>query len=158
LPATHVASLILPPSSPHTRADTYSCDVYDPEGVLGWISAAWMTFLGLQVGCRWGVRQHPLPFESPAPTPNVQAGRVFVNYRSQLTLPANVGSGADNRDAAAGRGRVHWGMVVRWVVWGLVIGGVGAGLCGFSKEDGLIPVRWHVCALAPHPAPRCLAS
>jgi len=28
----------------------YNCDVYDPEGVLGWISAAWMCFLGLQAG------------------------------------------------------------------------------------------------------------
>lgn len=33
-----------------TCAEFYECDTYDPEGVLGWISAAWMTFLGLQMG------------------------------------------------------------------------------------------------------------
>jgi hypothetical protein len=28
----------------------YECDVHDPEGALGWISAAWMAWLGLQAG------------------------------------------------------------------------------------------------------------
>jgi heparan-alpha-glucosaminide N-acetyltransferase len=48
------------PVSAATCADVYGCQVYDPEGVLGWISACWMTFLGLQ------------------------AGRVFTNYKALL--------------------------------------------------------------------------
>jgi hypothetical protein len=34
-------------------ADVYKCDVYDPEGALGWISAAWQTWLGLQASSSW---------------------------------------------------------------------------------------------------------
>jgi heparan-alpha-glucosaminide N-acetyltransferase len=33
-----------------TCNDVYQCDVHDPEGALGWISAAWMAWLGLQAG------------------------------------------------------------------------------------------------------------
>jgi heparan-alpha-glucosaminide N-acetyltransferase len=31
--------------------------------------------------------------------------------------------------------------VIRWVIWGTVVGVVAAGLCGFSKEEGVIPVN-----------------
>lgn len=37
-------------TSAATCAGAYQCDVFDPEGALGWISAAWMTWLGLQAG------------------------------------------------------------------------------------------------------------
>jgi len=33
-----------------TCDDTFLCDVHDPEGALGWISASWMVWLGLQAG------------------------------------------------------------------------------------------------------------
>jgi len=33
-----------------TCGPTYACDVHDPEGALGWLTAAWMAFLGLQAG------------------------------------------------------------------------------------------------------------
>ena len=81
--------------------------VYDPEGALGWISASWMTFLGLQ------------------------AGRVFVNNKSLL---ANALSGGDHVRAVAAH-------VQRWVLWGLLLGALGGGLAGFSKEEGLIPIN-----------------
>jgi heparan-alpha-glucosaminide N-acetyltransferase len=77
--------------------------VYDPEGALGWISAAWMTFLGLQ------------------------AGRVFVKYRHLHTTAGN---------AVAWRAHLQ-----RWILWGIVIGGTGGGLCGFSQNEGLIPIN-----------------
>jgi heparan-alpha-glucosaminide N-acetyltransferase len=40
--------------------------------------------------------------------------------------------------------------VIRWVIWGTVAGAVAAGLCGFSKEEGVIPVNknlWWVSSL-----------
>ena len=37
-------------TSSATCAGAYHCDIFDPEGALGWISAAWMTWLGLQAG------------------------------------------------------------------------------------------------------------
>lgn len=86
----------------------YDCDVYDPEGVLGWLMAAWMTWLGLQ------------------------AGRVFVTYRA---LMAAAGSDAAARRAA------QWAHIRRWLVWGLVAGAAGGGLCGFAKETGLLPIN-----------------
>jgi heparan-alpha-glucosaminide N-acetyltransferase len=33
------------------------------------------------------------------------------------------------------------GRVIRWIIWGTVAGVVAAGLCVFSKEEGLIPVN-----------------
>jgi heparan-alpha-glucosaminide N-acetyltransferase len=90
-------------TSAATCADTYLCDVYDPEGALGWISASWMTFLGLQ------------------------AGRVLVNYRPVFT---KFGLRAGQR-----------AYLTRWIVFGLAFGAVGGGLCGFSKETGLIPIN-----------------
>ena len=38
------------PISTATCADVFGCAVYDPEGALGWLSACWVTFLGLQAG------------------------------------------------------------------------------------------------------------
>lgn len=80
----------------------YQCSVYDPEGALGWISAAWMTWLGLQ------------------------AGRVVVAQRALMRVNKRAGITAH---------------VSRWVVWGLALGLLGGGLCGFSKEGGLIPIN-----------------
>ncbi len=31
--------------------------------------------------------------------------------------------------------------LARWVTWGLVLGLVAGGLCGFSKEGGVIPIN-----------------
>jgi heparan-alpha-glucosaminide N-acetyltransferase len=31
--------------------------------------------------------------------------------------------------------------VIRWVIWGTLAGALAAGLCGFSKEEGVIPVN-----------------
>lgn len=38
--------------------------------------------------------------------------------------------------------------VVRWLVWGLLVGAVGTALCGFSRDGGLIPLN-KVRALVP---------
>lgn len=35
----------------------------------------------------------------------------------------------------------HYQRLLRWLVWSLALGVIGGGLCGFSKEDGLIPVN-----------------
>ena len=53
--------------------DAYQCDVYDPEGALGWISAAWQTWLGLQ------------------------AGRVFVHHRKLVTQAASAAAGGEQQ-------------------------------------------------------------
>lgn len=39
-----------PPTSAATCAPVYGCDVYDPEGTLGWLTAATIAFLGLCCG------------------------------------------------------------------------------------------------------------
>ena len=98
------------PVSAATCAARYGCAVYDPEGALGWISAAWMGWLGMQ------------------------AGRVIVAHRQLMQAAAQSGRAADRRAAV----KAH---VARWVTWGLVCGAIGGGLCGFSKEDGLIPLN-----------------
>lgn len=86
-----------------TCSDVYECGSYDPEGVLGWISASWMAFLGLNVG------------------------RVLVTYRAL---------GDDRGVAFVGRA-----VCARLAVAGLLLCTVAGALCGFSKEDGLIPVN-----------------
>jgi heparan-alpha-glucosaminide N-acetyltransferase len=86
----------------------YNCDVYDPEGALGYLTASWMCWLGLQ------------------------AGRVFVEYRSMLQATS---TGAVSRAAA------HRAHIVRLFCWGIVVGLVGGSLCGFSQYDGLIPLN-----------------
>lgn len=35
----------------------------------------------------------------------------------------------------------HKARLVRWLVWGVLLGAVGAGLCGASMNDGVIPVN-----------------
>jgi heparan-alpha-glucosaminide N-acetyltransferase len=66
-----------------TCAPDYQCAVYDPEGVLGWLSAAWMCWLG------------------------VQAGRVVVSHRALL----RGGPAERARGIAAHLGRwVAWGL------------------------------------------------
>ena len=87
-----------------TCSDIYRCDVYDPEGALGMLSAAWMAWLGLQ------------------------AGRVLTTYAHLRNGPGGVKSTL--RPFAA-----------RWLAWGLLQCLVAGMLCGFSKEDGLIPVN-----------------
>lgn len=82
----------------------YQCDVHDPEGALGWISAAWMAWLGLQ------------------------AGRVIVNYRF-------VGHGPGGVKATVGP------YVGRWILWGVALSLIGGALCGFSKNEGWLPIN-----------------
>lgn len=40
------------------------------------------------------------------------------------------------------------GRVIRWIIWGTVAGVVAAGLCVFSKEEGLIPVNKNLWSLS----------
>lgn len=42
---------------------------------------------------------------------------------------------------SAAKMRGHATLLVRWVVWGLLLGALGGGLCGFSQNDGLIPIN-----------------
>jgi predicted acyltransferase len=91
-------------TSSATCDDTYLCDVHDPEGALGWISAAWMTFLGLQ------------------------AGRVITTYRHLAAGPQGVKATV----------RPY---LTRWLVWGVILSIIGGALCGFSKNEGLIPIN-----------------
>ena len=91
--------------------------MFDPEGTLGYISAAWMTCLGLQ------------------------AGRVFTNFRRALAAATPEGRRrAQLRSAAVG---AH---VVRWVAWGLLCGVIGGALCGFAQDGGYIPINKVCCA------------
>jgi heparan-alpha-glucosaminide N-acetyltransferase len=46
----------------------------------------------------------------------------------------------------AGRIIVHhkqnpWGMVKRWVCWGVALCGIATALCGASKNDGVMPIN-----------------
>ncbi|XP_059469043.1 heparan-alpha-glucosaminide N-acetyltransferase-like [Neocloeon triangulifer] len=54
----------------------------------------------------------------------VQAGRIMLTY----TNP--------------------WSRIVRWMVWGSIVGLGGAFLCNFSKESGLIPVNKNLFSLS----------
>jgi heparan-alpha-glucosaminide N-acetyltransferase len=92
------------PVSSATCSEVYQCDVYDPEGALGWLSAAWMAWLGLQ------------------------AGRVFTTYAGVRAGPGGA------------RGTLR-PFAQRWVAWGVLLCGLGGALCGFSKEDGPLPVN-----------------
>ncbi|CAG9862798.1 unnamed protein product [Phyllotreta striolata] len=38
--------------------------------------------------------------------------------------------------------------VVRWIIWGVVIGLIGTSLCGFSKNDGPIPINKKLWSLS----------
>jgi len=92
------------PVSSATCSEVYRCDVYDPEGALGMLSAAWMAFLGLQ------------------------AGRVFTTFAQLRFGPGGV------------KGTLR-PFALRWLSWAALLCLLGGALCGFSKEDGLIPVN-----------------
>ena len=87
-----------------TCSDLYRCDVYDPEGALGMLSAAFMCFLGLH------------------------AGRVVTTYRHLAAGPG--GSKALARP-----------FVARWLSMGFVLCLAAGALCGFSKENGVMPIN-----------------
>ncbi|KRT86311.1 hypothetical protein AMK59_1496, partial [Oryctes borbonicus] len=42
----------------------------------------------------------------------------------------------------------HKGRMLRWLVWAIIFGIIGGGLCGFSKEDGVIPLNKHLWSLS----------
>lgn len=42
----------------------------------------------------------------------------------------------------------HRSRIVRWLVWSLVLGAIGAGLCGASMNDGIIPVNKNLWSLS----------
>uniref|UniRef100_A0AAR5PNL4 Heparan-alpha-glucosaminide N-acetyltransferase catalytic domain-containing protein n=1 Tax=Dendroctonus ponderosae TaxID=77166 RepID=A0AAR5PNL4_DENPD len=42
----------------------------------------------------------------------------------------------------------HYQRVSRWLVWSLILGILGGALCGFSSEDGLIPVNKNLWSLS----------
>ncbi|XP_076271924.1 heparan-alpha-glucosaminide N-acetyltransferase-like [Rhynchophorus ferrugineus] len=42
----------------------------------------------------------------------------------------------------------HYQRILRWLVWSLALGVIGGGLCGFSKEDGLIPVNKNLWSMS----------
>ncbi|XP_063849056.1 heparan-alpha-glucosaminide N-acetyltransferase-like [Scylla paramamosain] len=39
----------------------------------------------------------------------------------------------------------HKSRLVRWLIWGTALGALGAGLCGASMNDGVIPVNKNLC-------------
>jgi len=73
---------------------------FDPEGLLGCLTAIFTVYLG------------------------VQAGKTLLSYQ-----------GWDER-------------VKRWLLWSLAVGLVAGGLCGFSKDDGVIPVNKNLWSLS----------
>ncbi|CAG9861337.1 unnamed protein product [Phyllotreta striolata] len=42
----------------------------------------------------------------------------------------------------------HYHRLIRWLSWALIAGIVGGALCGFSKEDGIIPVNKNLWSLS----------
>jgi heparan-alpha-glucosaminide N-acetyltransferase len=76
-----------------TCLEMYQCQAYDPEGLLGVLSACSLTYLGLM------------------------AGRVLVHFKE------------------------HRGRLTRWLVWSCVLLLISGCLCGFSKNEGAIPIN-----------------
>jgi len=35
----------------------------------------------------------------------------------------------------------HLQRITRWLTWSVILGAIGGGLCGFSQENGIIPVN-----------------
>lgn len=84
-----------------TPRKIYSITVpFDPEGLLGCLSSAFLVFLG------------------------TVAGKIIIHF------PGN-------------RSRM-----VRWMVWSLILGVTAGCLCGWSREDGLIPVNKNLWSLS----------
>lgn len=44
--------------------------------------------------------------------------------------------------------RSHRSRLIRWMAWGVVLGALGAGLCGASMNDGVIPVNKNLWSLS----------
>ncbi|KAK5640372.1 hypothetical protein RI129_011183 [Pyrocoelia pectoralis] len=44
--------------------------------------------------------------------------------------------------------KAHTSRLLRWVIWGTVLGLIGGFLCGFSKEEGIIPMNKHLWSLS----------
>ena len=76
-----------------TCLDMYQCRVYDPEGLLGSLSACSLTYLGLM------------------------AGRIVLHYKE------------------------HNQRMIAWCMGGMVLLFIAGILCGFSREDGIIPIN-----------------
>ncbi|KAL3832711.1 hypothetical protein ACJMK2_024328, partial [Sinanodonta woodiana] len=83
---------------------------YDPEGILGTLSAAFLCFLGLQTG------------------------RVFVLFQD------------------------HKSRLIRLLIWAAITGAIGAGLCGGSKEEGIIPLNKNLWSVSFSLVTACFAN
>ncbi|KAK4325054.1 hypothetical protein Pmani_004364 [Petrolisthes manimaculis] len=59
--------------------------------------------------------------------------QVFLGLQAGLTLQVHTS---------------HRGRLVRWMAWGLLLGAVGAALCGASQNDGAIPVNKNLWSLS----------
>lgn len=42
----------------------------------------------------------------------------------------------------------HSQRLTRWIIWGLITGAIGAALCGFSRDDGVIPMNKNLWSLS----------
>jgi predicted acyltransferase len=71
----------------------YDCTPYDPEGVLGSLTATLLTYLGLM------------------------SGRVVIHFSS------------------------HQDRIIRWLICGFILLLLAGILCGFSRDDGVIPLN-----------------
>lgn len=76
-----------------TCVELYDCIAYDPEGLLGSLSACLLCYLGLM------------------------AGRVLIHFKT------------------------HKERLVRWFTWAIVFLLLAGILCGFSQNDGVIPIN-----------------
>lgn len=52
--------------------------------------------------------------------------QVFLGLQAGLTLQVHTS---------------HRGRLIRWLAWGVLLGAIGAALCGASQNDGVIPVN-----------------
>ena len=92
----------------------YECGAYDPEGLLGGLSAAWMAWLGLT------------------------AGRIFIRQRA---LRAGGGASLSSSSPESSAAALAKATTVRWTAIGLLLCLLAGILCGFKKEGGWIPVN-----------------
>jgi heparan-alpha-glucosaminide N-acetyltransferase len=95
-----------------TCADSFRCPVYDPEGTLGAINAVVIAFLGLQ------------------------AGRIMLAHKT----PKRDAGADDDEEPQWSCGSGLTGVALRWLVWGVACGLIAGALCGFSQNEGVIPV------------------